>query len=200
LSINHDRHWPASKDGLISRSDKDRGGVRYSGVDSRPVCGGSEPRHCKSEKDRHEKQNHEDFRQRERPRTPRIKVRSSAEEEPEPPMSVAHHVLTLRLPELDAASSRHREARFRSFNISLDIHMRPLCVVLATVLLTSCRDPRAEANVAEAMIQVGTEISAMRQDYATLQNQVDSLRNVVARQDTLLTRLATLANVPLPPR
>ena len=71
---------------------------------------------------------------------------------------------------------------------------------IAIPLLTSCRDPRAEANIAEAMVQVGTEMSAMRQDYAVLQNQVDSLRTVVARQDTLLTKLATLANVPLPQR
>lgn len=54
--------------------------------------------------------------------------------------------------------------------------------------------------MAEAMIQVGTEISAIRQDYAVLQNEVDSLRGVVARQDTLITRLATLANMPLPSR
>jgi hypothetical protein len=74
--------------------------------------------------------------------------------------------------------------------------MRSLCVMLAALLLCSCRDPRAEANIAEAMMQVGTEISAMRQDYAMLQSQVDSLRGVVARQDTLLTRLATLANMP----
>lgn len=74
--------------------------------------------------------------------------------------------------------------------------MRSFCVVLAALLLCSCRDPRAEANIAEAMMQVGTEISAMRQDYAMLQSQIDSLRGVVARQDTLLTRLATLANVP----
>jgi len=50
------------------------------------------------------------------------------------------------------------------------------------------------------MVQVGTEISAMRQDYALLQNQVDSLRGVVARQDTVITRLATLANMTLPSR
>ena len=78
--------------------------------------------------------------------------------------------------------------------------MRSICVILASLLVSSCRDPRAEANIAEAMVQVGTEMSAMRQDYAVLQNQVDSLRMVVARQDTLLTRLATLANVPLPQR
>ena len=76
--------------------------------------------------------------------------------------------------------------------------MRRLCLLLSIVLLASCRDPRAEANIAEAMIQVGTEVSALRQDYAVLQNQVDSLRGVVARQDTLLTRLASLANMPLP--
>ena len=75
--------------------------------------------------------------------------------------------------------------------------MRRLFLLFA-VLLASCRDPRAEANIAEAMIQVGTEVSALRQDYATLQNQVDSLRGVVARQDTLITRLASLANLPVP--
>jgi hypothetical protein len=78
--------------------------------------------------------------------------------------------------------------------------MRSLGVLLVGLLLSSCRDPRAEANIAEAMIQVGTEMSALRQDYAVLQTQVDSLRGVVARQDTLLTRLATMANVPLPPK
>jgi hypothetical protein len=77
--------------------------------------------------------------------------------------------------------------------------MRPLIVFLA-LLVSSCRDPRAEANIADAMIQVGTEISAMRQDYALLQSQVDSLRGVVARQDTLIARLAAQANIPLPSR
>lgn len=76
--------------------------------------------------------------------------------------------------------------------------MRSVRVLLVGVLLSSCRDPRAEANIAEAMMQVGTEISAMRQDYAVLQNQVDSLRGVVARQDTLLAHLAAAANVPMP--
>lgn len=79
--------------------------------------------------------------------------------------------------------------------------MRPRLVLLGILLLAvSCRDPRAEANIAEAMMQVGTEISAIRQDYAVLQSQVDSLRGVVTRQDSLLTRLATVANVPLPPK
>jgi hypothetical protein len=78
--------------------------------------------------------------------------------------------------------------------------LRPFTFAVGTLLLASCRDPRAEANIAEAMIQVGTEISAMRQDFAVLQGQVDSLRGVVARQDTLITRLAALANMPVPAR
>lgn len=78
--------------------------------------------------------------------------------------------------------------------------LRSLAFVLGALLLTSCRDPRAEANIAEAMIQVGTEMSAMQQDMAALQSQVDSLRGAVARQDTLFTRLASLANMPLPAR
>ena len=78
--------------------------------------------------------------------------------------------------------------------------MRALRVLLPCLLAASCRDPRAEANIAEAMVQVGTEMSALRQDYAVLQSQVDSLRLIVARQDTIIGRLAGLANMPLQAR
>lgn len=74
-------------------------------------------------------------------------------------------------------------------------------VLLAGILLLAgCRDPRAEANIAQAMIDVGTQISAMQQDYAILQHEVDSLRGVVARQDTIIRNLASLAGLPVPPR
>ena len=78
--------------------------------------------------------------------------------------------------------------------------MKRLLVFAATVLAVSCRDPRAEANIAQAMIDVGTQISAMQQDQAMLQAQVDSLRGVVARQDTIIGRLASMAGLPLPAR
>ena len=77
--------------------------------------------------------------------------------------------------------------------------MRCALSFVGLLLLVSCRDPRAEANIAEAMVQVGTQMSAMQQDYALLQQQLDSLRMVVARQDTLITRLASFSNMPLPP-
>lgn len=78
--------------------------------------------------------------------------------------------------------------------------MRPAPAILCALGLLSCRDPRAEANIAQAMVDVGTQISQMQQDYSALQNEVDSLRTVVARQDTIITRLASLAGLPLQPR
>ena len=79
---------------------------------------------------------------------------------------------------------------------------RPILVTLLPLVLgsSSCRDPRAEANIAQAMTDVGTQITAMQQDYAILQGQVDSLRGVVARQDTILGRLASMAGLPVQPR
>lgn len=77
---------------------------------------------------------------------------------------------------------------------------RLLAVAAATLVLSSCRDPRAEANIAQAMTDVGTQLSAMQQDYAILQSQVDSIRGVVARQDTIIGRLASMAGLPYSPR
>jgi len=78
--------------------------------------------------------------------------------------------------------------------------MKHALLALCALGLLSCRDPRAEANIAQAMIDVGTQISAMQQDYSLLQMQVDSLRQVVARQDTIIGRLASMAGLPLPSR
>lgn len=78
--------------------------------------------------------------------------------------------------------------------------MKRLLVIAVAVLVVDCRDPRAEATVAQAMIDMGTQVSAMQQDYAALQAQMDSLRGVVARQDTIIGRLASMAGLPLTSR
>lgn len=76
-----------------------------------------------------------------------------------------------------------------------------LVVTLAILLiLASCRDPRAEANIAQAMTEVGTTINAMQQDFGILQWQVDSLREVIARQDTIIVRLASHVGLPIASR
>jgi hypothetical protein len=78
--------------------------------------------------------------------------------------------------------------------------MSPFCRALPLLAALSCRDPRAEANIAQAMTEVGTTLALVQQDYALLQSEVDSLRQVVARQDTIITRLASMAGLPLQQR
>ncbi|MEX2178257.1 MAG: hypothetical protein WD801_06075 [Gemmatimonadaceae bacterium] len=77
--------------------------------------------------------------------------------------------------------------------------MRP-ALLLASLVLVSCRDPRAEANIAMAMVEMGTAVNHIQQDAAILQWQVDSLQQVVARQDTIINRLASHVGMPIGPR
>lgn len=78
--------------------------------------------------------------------------------------------------------------------------MRRYPLILALLTVAGCRDPRAEANIAQAMMEVGTTLALLQQDYSILQNEVDSLRQVVARQDTIVSRLASLAGLPIQQR
>ncbi|MDE3052822.1 MAG: hypothetical protein KGL38_10695 [Gemmatimonadota bacterium] len=73
---------------------------------------------------------------------------------------------------------------------------------VAAVLLAgapACVNPRAQANMAQAVMEMGTAVQNVQQDLQTTQATVDSLRAVVAYQDTLIQRLATLTQVPWPP-
>lgn len=77
---------------------------------------------------------------------------------------------------------------------------RLLVPILLVSLAAACRSPKADAAIAEQMQQMGDELNAVRQDNALTAERVDSLRVLVARQDTLLRQLASMANVPVPPR
>ena len=76
---------------------------------------------------------------------------------------------------------------------SVFVRAGPIAVVLA--LSSGCRSPQQDAYLIEQIRQMGDELNASRQQTADLQTQLDSLRGVVARQDTLLTRLAPMAGV-----
>jgi hypothetical protein len=58
----------------------------------------------------------------------------------------------------------------------------------------------ADAQMAEQMRQLADELNGLRQDMGLLHEQMDSLRSVVVRQDTIVRQLASMANVPMPPR
>ena len=59
-----------------------------------------------------------------------------------------------------------------------------------------CANPKSEAATAQALNSAADEISGLRNDVSVLQTQLDSLRQVLAHQDTVIARLAALNNVP----
>lgn len=69
----------------------------------------------------------------------------------------------------------------------------------ALLVLGSCMSPRAQTNMAQAVMDMGTAVQNMQGDLQDALNTVDSLKAVVAYQDTLIQRLATLTHVPWPP-
>jgi hypothetical protein len=80
--------------------------------------------------------------------------------------------------------------------IRSSLALRRIVPVAALALLGSCRSPQTDAYLSEQIRQLGDELNASRQQEAQMQADLDSLRVVVAKQDTLLTRLAAVAGVP----
>ena len=82
----------------------------------------------------------------------------------------------------------------------IPIRRRPIrrAAWIAAILVfgASCRSPQSDAYLIEQIRQMGDELNASRQQASDLQSQLDSLRGVVARQDTLLTRIAGMAGIP----
>ena len=76
------------------------------------------------------------------------------------------------------------------------VHLRIGATATALALFAGCRSPQQDAYLIEQLRQMADELNASRQQTADIQSELDSLRGVVARQDTLLTRLAGMAGVP----
>ena len=74
---------------------------------------------------------------------------------------------------------------------------RSLCAVALVVVCAACPASRADIAISEQIIQLGDGMNTLRQENAEIQQQVDSLRLVVARQDTVIRQLANLAGTPL---
>jgi len=75
------------------------------------------------------------------------------------------------------------------------------CLTLAVSALAGfgCSLPsRNDLEVMQSVNDLGDAVSALRQDYGVLADQVDSLRIAIAKQDSLLRRLANLAGVAVP--
>ena len=74
---------------------------------------------------------------------------------------------------------------------------RAVSVLVLSMTLSACPASRADVAISEQIIQLGDGLNDLRQDNALLQQQVDSLSRIVARQDTVIRQLANLAGTPL---
>lgn len=75
---------------------------------------------------------------------------------------------------------------------------RAAFALAVAAVCVACPATKADIAVSEQIIQLGDGLNDLRQDNAALQQQMDSLRAVVAKQDTLIRQMANLAGYPLP--
>lgn len=77
--------------------------------------------------------------------------------------------------------------------------VRCLTLSLGAAGVAACSVPsRSDLEVMQTVNDLAEAVNAMRQDYAVIADQVDSLRLIVARQDSVLRQLANLAGVAVP--
>jgi peptidoglycan hydrolase CwlO-like protein len=75
--------------------------------------------------------------------------------------------------------------------------LRTAFVLMLAMICTACPTSRADIAMSEQIIQLGDGLNDLRQDNAALQQQVDSLRAVVAKQDSVIRQIANLSGFPL---
>ena len=106
---------------------------------------------------------------------------------------------------LDASAMRDHFAAHPLFHphiFSAMCPMRPMRLMRLLVLpvfpitLANCMNPRAEANMAQALNAAANEIGGLKSDIAQIQTDLDSLRSVVAKQDSVINRIAAANNIP----
>src|SRR6187455_71802 len=76
-------------------------------------------------------------------------------------------------------------------------------IATAGFFITSCSgslpNPSRDISSAEAILDLGTAVVQLREDNAVLQAQIDSLRESVVYQDSIIRQLAVLSNVTVRP-
>jgi hypothetical protein len=87
--------------------------------------------------------------------------------------------------------------RGAAITISFPVMRKSLLAAAAVIVATaSCATPKFQADVATQLRAAADEMQVQRQDMMVMQEQIDSLKVVVAKQDSIITRLANLAGIP----
>jgi septal ring factor EnvC (AmiA/AmiB activator) len=71
---------------------------------------------------------------------------------------------------------------------------RLIFIAVAILCVASCANPKSEAATAQALGDAANEIGGLKNDIAQMQMEMDSLREIVAKHDTVITRIQ--AGVP----
>jgi len=74
----------------------------------------------------------------------------------------------------------------------------PVIIVVAASVLGACMNPEIQARQIEEIQIVAQEVAELRGYMSDVDVVLDSLRRVVARQDTAIRLLADFTGVPLP--
>ncbi len=74
---------------------------------------------------------------------------------------------------------------------------RLIILISASVVVAACTNQRVNANVAQQLSDAATEINGLRNDLAQVQSDLDSLRIVVIKQDSTISRIAAVNNIPI---
>lgn len=76
------------------------------------------------------------------------------------------------------------------------VTVRRILAVACLLLPAACfRNPEADMRTAQNFIEMGDAMNDLRENASVLANTVDSLRAVVAKQDTTIARLANATGV-----
>ena len=68
-------------------------------------------------------------------------------------------------------------------------HVRLVLFTAAVLGVVSCANPKTEAATAQALSDAANEIGGLKNDIAQMQMDMDSLRSIVARHDSVLTKI-----------
>jgi hypothetical protein len=78
-----------------------------------------------------------------------------------------------------------------------------LLAALALGVAAGCRGgggiANADMNTGQTIIELTDAVTSLQQRNAEMQGQIDSLQRALARQDTVITRLAAVSGVAVPP-
>lgn len=107
--------------------------------------------------------------------------------------------------EVEAADSVQEQPKLSRVSMRASGHQRRLgflALLVAALVSAGCNGalptPSRDVNQGQMMLDLTEALNAIRDQSASLQDQVDSLRGVIVRQDTVLRQLALNAGIPMP--